>query len=327
MRTIHERHRLGYSALALTCVLVACSVDTSGIHFVPDDVLEKDGLGGLPGTGGLLNGAGKKAVEQGGDGATDPAGGTENAGMDAGGKGSGGSNSGGAPPVGGRNTGGTSAVAGAPGGGVTGMGGMPAAGYPCQSVVAASRTIATFEGLMKPTDTWMFGSLSFGFYTYPPNNGSTPVIKVGDGKLTVEVVKVMQPVGFGIWMSDCADAATPKFSSLSFTVSGMKSNGQQLKLRVGLNTNTNQIADPMLRKGGCVQQAGVMDGSCRPAAVEVALTGMEQKVSLSFDMFRDGSPAMRLNPAEITGVEWGLIYLNGDAAYDATVVVDDVTFQ
>jgi len=322
-----KHSRFGYSALAFTSVLAACSVDTSGISFVPDDALERDGVGGLPNTGGLSNGAGKKAVQEGGDAGTDTAGGTDAGGMDAGGKSSGGAVNGGAPIIGGKNNGGTGPVAGAPGGGMGGMGSMPGTGYPCQNVVTPSRSIATFDGLMKPTDTWLSGSLSFGFYTYPPNSGSAPVIKVGDGMLTAEVTRVTQPVGFGIWISDCADAATAKFTALSFTVSGMKSNGQQLKLRVGLNTNTNQIADPMLRKGGCVQQSGMMDGSCRPAAVEVPLTGGEQQVALTFDMFRDGSPALRPNPAEITGIEWGFIYLNGDPAYDATVVIDDVTFQ
>jgi hypothetical protein len=305
----------------MACVLAACSVDTSDVRFLPDSELDLGNKGGVLGAGGVLNKGGSKGsagsddVSEGGEDNTVPPGG----GMPTGGSSSGGSPSGG---VGG------SPIASGGGGGLP-----PASGYPCAMRSPAPSLIADFTGVMTAMDTWgdATRSISFGLYAFPPN--SPPTLKPGQGIMTVET-KVGQPIGFGIWFSPCLDAAVSGFKGLAFSAAGNRGDGQALILRVAISTNETRMADPMSRTGGCVPPGGGMDvGYCRPAATEVMVPmtiDMTSEILVPFDAFRNGSPVAMLDDSQLSqlvGVEWGFIYLNGQPAYDAQLMIDNVGFR
>ncbi|HEX2877227.1 MAG TPA: hypothetical protein VHP33_38525 [Polyangiaceae bacterium] len=318
----------GGSGFVVACSIVAaCSVDTSDVHFVPDEALSGAGvanLGGVLNKGGALNQAGDSIDGGEPSGGTPSTGGTTSKGgtTSTAGKPAGGSSSGG--PNGG------SPAGGGPNGGAGAGGAPPVAGYPCTSV-RPGKLLADFDKLTSPLDTWKDPtlSLSLGFYTYPPE--APPNIKVGSGNLTVEARAVNQPAGFGLWLSPCADAKGAGFNALTFTVSGTWSKGSDMFLRVGIHSNATTFADPMLQSGGCVPPMGQDITFCRPAATEVKISPLGMMppagpIVLPFSSFRNGNPAVQLDATQIKSIEWGFIYLNGDPAFSATVEIDDVGF-
>jgi hypothetical protein len=308
---------------ATGCVLAACSVDTSDIKWVPDKDFDPGNLGGIANAGGVLNEAGDKGKagsDAGEDGGEGNCSGSSNAGTDAGGK----------PTSGG--AGGVSNIGGGGAGMGGGTGGMPPmTGYPCKARVKAPALIADFSDVKTPDQTWSTAGkeLTFGTYAYPPNGGA-PTRMPKDGVLTA-VAKVDRPNGFGIWITPCADADAAGFSSLGFKISGSRTDGQTLLLRVGIGINDNRIADSGILEGGCVPPMGQDAGYCRAAAKEIMLppnapAGM-MDVVIPFDEFRMGNPASGVDPKQITSVEWGFIFLQQEPAYNATVSVDDVYFK
>jgi hypothetical protein len=301
------------------CVLAACSVDTSDIKFRPDSDFDLENIGGVLGGGGVLNRAGTK-----GDAGSDD---VPEAGEDGGGSAgsaTAGAANGGMPPGGSGNVAGMSGTAGA--------GGMPpVSGYPCTGRVKVDRLIADFTGLNKPTDVWMDSMklVSFGLYTFPPND--PPALMLGDGAL-VATAKVSQPMGMGILFSPCVDASN--YSMLEFSVFGSRSDGQQVLLRVGIGTNDNKMIDPMNRTGTCMPPGGVNDpGYCRPPVTEIMVPiqmGPGQVLAVKFADLRNGSPVPTLDMnqlGQLAFVEWGFIYLNGQPAYDVQVAIDNVAFR
>ena len=117
-----KKHRRGFGFVVAGSILAACSVDTSDVHFVPDDALDASGDAGKLGTGNT--GTGNTGADDAG-GAPDTGGspGTGGTGNKAGTTGKAGATTG----TGGVNTAGTQGTAGANGGNAPfgGMGGMP----------------------------------------------------------------------------------------------------------------------------------------------------------------------------------------------------------
>lgn len=300
-------------------VLAACSVDTSDIEFRPDRDFDLGNVGGVLGGGGVLNRAGTK-----GDAGSDD---VPEAGEDGGGSAgsaNAGAANGGVPPGGSGNVAGMS---GTPGAGGT----APVNGYPCTGRLKVDRLIADFTGVNKPTDVWMDSMklVTFGLYTFPPND--PPALMLSDGAL-VATAKVSQPMGVGIWFSPCVDASN--YSMLEFSVLGSRGDGQQVLLRVGVGTNDTKMIDPMSRTGTCMPPGGVNDPSyCRPPVTEIMVPiqmGTGQLLSVKFADLRNGSPvpALDMNQLEqLAFVEWGFIYLNGQPAYDVQIAVDNVAFR
>jgi hypothetical protein len=108
------KHRRGFGFVVVASILAACSVDTSDLHFVPDDVLSNAGE---------VTGAGNNGT--GNTGADDAGGAPDNGGSSTGGS----SNKAGSTGKAGQATGGTTATAGSPAtGGVTNAGGPPVGG-------------------------------------------------------------------------------------------------------------------------------------------------------------------------------------------------------
>lgn len=112
-----NKHRRGFGFVVAGSILAACSVDTSDVHFVPDDVLNATGDAGKLGTGNTGTGA-----DDAGGADTGGSTGTGGSGNKAGTTGKAGAGTGGV------NTAGNTGTAGAPNGGnppLGGMGGMP----------------------------------------------------------------------------------------------------------------------------------------------------------------------------------------------------------
>jgi hypothetical protein len=319
----NRRRNLVLLASISTCLLVACSVDTDGIKFVPDDEFGSIGEGGDGvGTGGVVNAGGKATsgdggepdVEEGGK----PSGGT-------GGKGGSGGAQGGNPPLGGGPPQGGNPPLGG-NGNMAGTGGTTmSTTYPCSSVRAPA-LIADFENVMSVMDSWQDKDQTarFGLYLFPPNNGLT--FRLG-GALTAEG-KVTSPMGVGIWASRCLDATG--YTKLSFSAHGYGDNGQDLALRVSIFANDNQFVDPNRRIGNCVPPQG-QDAMmyCRPPSTEVKLPAssqMGQLITIPFTAFNNGSPAQMLKPSEIVAIEFGFIYLNG-SSYSGSLTIDNVRFE
>lgn len=300
---------------AAACVLAACSVDTSDIHFRPDIEFDPENIGGVLNKAGSKGKAGSASVSEGGE---------DTAGSDTGGMPAGGSPSAGAPGGGAGNIAGSN--------GTAGMGGMPpVTGYPCSERVKAEPLIADFSSITMPMQTWMDSTnrITFGLYAFPPN--SSPAMTIIEGALVVET-EVNQPSGAGIWFAPCVDASA--FTQLQFTVSGSRDATQPLVLRVGVGINDTKMIDPMNRTGNCKPPAGVNDpGYCRPPVTELttqALAPPGQSISVKFADLRNGSPIATLDPSALTQlayVEWGFIYLNGQSAYDAKMTIDNVGFK
>jgi hypothetical protein len=300
---------------AAACVLAACSVDTSDIHFRPDREFDPENIGGVRNEAGSKGKAGSDTAAEGGE----DTGGSDTGGMPAGGSPSAGAPGGGAGNIAGNN-------------GTAGAGGMPpVTGYPCADRVQPSALIADFASITTPMQTWQdpTNRITFGLYAFPPN--SPPAMTIIDSALVVEA-KVSQPLGAGIWFAPCVDASA--FSQLLFTVSGVRDGTEQLLLRVGVGTNDSKMIDPMNRTGNCKPPAGVNDpGYCRPPVTEVMVQAVAppgQSISVKFADLRNGSPLATLDMSALTQlayVEWGFIYLNGQPAYDAKVTIDDVGFK
>jgi hypothetical protein len=314
----NRRRSFGF-AVAAGGLLAACSVDTSDVHFVPDSVLTDGGVANL---GGVLNKAGSNGKPVGTAGDADggePSGGTTSTGgQNTAGKPAGGA---GGMPTGGMPSAGT--------GGMGAGGGPPVGGYPCMAR-KSGKLLANFDNVTDPMASWKDASMAvdLGFYTYPPN--AMPTIKLGDGTLTVDARGVTQPTGFGLWISPCINAKDAGFTSLRFTLAGSWTKGMAMTMRVAIHTNDTSFADPMFQAGGCVPPMGQNMTFCRPNATEVAVTnamGPGTVIVLPFTAFKDGNPVRTVDPAQIKAVEWGFIYLNGDSAFNATAIVDDVSLE
>jgi hypothetical protein len=112
-----RKHRRGFGFVVAGSILAACSVDTSDVHFVPDDVLNATGDAGTGNTG-----TGATGADDAGGADTGGSTGTGGSGNKAGATGKAGAGSGGV------NTAGNTGTAGATNGGnppLGGMGGMP----------------------------------------------------------------------------------------------------------------------------------------------------------------------------------------------------------
>lgn len=114
-----KKHRRSFGYVLAGSILAACSVDTSDIHFVPDDALSATGDAGKLGTGNTGNTGADDAggaPDTGGSPSTGGTGGTGSTGK-----------AGAATGTGGVNAAGNQGTAGATGGGAPlgGMGGMP----------------------------------------------------------------------------------------------------------------------------------------------------------------------------------------------------------
>lgn len=324
MASMNKNRRRGFGfAVSALGLLAACSVDTSDVNFVDDDVLSMTtgatgdtGSGGVPVTAGVANVGGVVNVA----GVLNKAGSSGKAGASTGG-----SNATAGAPSGGMSGGGM------PSGGMGAGGGPPAGGYPCK-VVRPGKLIADFNALVNPMESWKdsTGAVDMGFYAYPPE--AMPTIKVGDGALTVEARGVNKPSGFGIWFSSCLDAKAAGFVALRFNAKGTWTKGPPMTLKVAIHTNATTFADPAFQSGGCVPPMGENMTWCRPATTEVAILPPDAMpapgpIVVPLTSFRNGNPAAQLDPTQIKAVEWGFIYLNGDAAFNANIVIDDVSFQ
>lgn len=327
--TRKKRSRLRpYALLAsvTTCVLVACSVDTSAIHFVPDDLFGSVGEGGEPPSGGGSQDSGGTSTGEGGEPTGAPSAGMSNVG--AGGQGGGTASQGGAGPQGGQPVGGApqggQAMGGAGQGGqpVGGMGGGgEMAGYPCDALDAAP-LIADFNTLNSPSDTWLIQGVVLSLYVAPPNSFA----KLGNGNLTLENNAGIA-TAVGIRMARCMNATS--YGGISFAANGTTFDGKPLTIRVAAVTNADLPVDPTRRLGACVPPNGVDAMTfCRPPSTEITLPqGPLMRMTIPFTSFDNGNPAQRVKPSEIVGIEFAYFTNSPTPPPKGTMTIDDLRFE
>jgi hypothetical protein len=213
-------------------------------------------------------------------------------------------------------------VGGASNGGSSGSGGslMP---FACAGVRPPSAAITDFSGT-DPQGTW--GDISTGFYggTYVYSgtnaNGGPDLTALAD--VTAKTFRVTGRVstysGFGIWFGRCTNAA--KYRGLSFKLTGTLGGGS-LVFYVTVNETTP--IDPINMIGSCPftsEQTKFVE--CINPGKGVSPSGT---VTILWNELT-GSKPRPVDPEQIVGLQWGLIWAPGLAPYSVDLTLDDVAF-
>jgi hypothetical protein len=324
-RVFKTRER--FIALALGVLgAVACSFSTDGIKFVPDS--EFDAAAGKGTAGAGTGGKGSAGAHSAGS----NSGGNSDAGSDigaagdiesggTGGLGVAGKGQGGAVNVAGMDTGVGGSLAG---GGTAGSGGAPpVTTYPCTGLKPSDKVVADFEKLSQTSLEWKDqAGTGFGVFGFPDPAQSKPILKLGDGTLTIETYTTNSPTGAGIRITPCTDWTGA--TAIGFTMSGTaKPYIPMMVMRIV--TNQNLVADKTTRTGTCVPPTGIDPIlACQPSHVDFAMPTVKTSMLFKFSEFSGGKPSERPELDQIKSIEWAFTWLNNQKPFDATLMIDDV---
>ncbi|HEX9294306.1 MAG TPA: hypothetical protein VF881_00670 [Polyangiaceae bacterium] len=216
---------------------------------------------------------------------------------------------------------GTSGTGGAGEGGSGGSGGslMP---YPCAGVRPPSAAITDFSGT-DPRGTWGDPSSGFsgGMYVYGDADGDLAADLTGVADLAAKNFHVTGQVGtysgFGIYFSQCANAS--QYKGISFKLTGTTTGSIVFYLLI----NETSPIDPINMIGACSftsEQTKYVE--CVNPSKVVTPTG---NVTFLFSDLTGGKPRA-LDPEQIHGMSWALVWAPGVVPYSVDLRLDDVAF-
>jgi hypothetical protein len=220
-------------------------------------------------------------------------------------------------PAGGQATGGQSTGGQSTGGG--GTGGTGGASNACKGTKPAGNLITDFaDAAADATNAgqfkWAIG-VPGGTYSYDPGIFTTTL---AEGGLNVKG-KVAGYHGFGLYLTDCTNAAGAGATGISFKIKGNVGTGGM----VGLRVENNSTTPAMMGKGTC--PVGAMWEVCHPGEFMIPVTATSTEVSVTWDKFMGGVPTMT-NGTEVTGIQWAFAWVEAGTPYDVDVTIDDVKF-
>ncbi len=238
--------------------------------------------------------------------------------LGVGGSGTAGSGSGTAGAVSGT----AGAVSGTAGAGTAGSGG--GTGTACAGTKPAAALITEFADLT--ANAMNAGQFTFtlgvpgGTFAY--QKGALTLTDVSKSLNIKGNVKAYD--GFGVYTTACTDASA--YTGVSFNIKGNVGTGGKLNFRV--QTNADMAVDPVNKKGACVVPPGTTDTYplCHPAAVDIPVTAGGAVVEVKFADLMGGMPVATVNAKDIVGFEWAFAWMEGVAAFDVDVTLDDLKF-
>lgn len=150
----------------------------------------------------------------------------------------------------------------------------------------------------------------------PPGVGAEPALglrsDVSDGDWHISGI-VDSPAGFGLFL-DCQQLDASRFVGLAFRLEGELPAPGTLTFVVG--SAANQVsrawllgsgeASPGPSFGRCTPLETAFDGSCLAARITLPVRREGDEVRVRFADLAGGSPEPRLDPAELTSIQWAL---------------------
>lgn len=168
----------------------------------------------------------------------------------------------------------------------------------------------------------------------PASLGLRSDMSAGDWRISGAVAA---QAGFGLFF-DCQQLDASRFVGLAFRLEGELPAGA-LTLVVGSAANEvsrawlldSGSASPGPSFGRCTPLGTAFDGSCRAARITLPVRREGDEVLVRFADLADGSPEARLDPAEITSIQWALPppRTGSDGAavpYSVDLRLDDIRF-
>jgi hypothetical protein len=193
--------------------------------------------------------------------------------------------------------------------------------FPCSPVVPSGPEITDFSGT-DPMGTWgdltEFGG---GVYSYGGmSDGGTDLTGAVD--LVAHTYRVTGQVttysGFGLYFNRCTDAS--RYRGISFKLSGTIGGGA---LRFVPTVNETTPIDPVNMVGSCRfmnEQTKFVE--CVNPATTITASG---SVTVLWRQLSGGKPRDSVNPAELRGLQWVLVWAPG-LSYAVDLTLDDVAF-
>jgi hypothetical protein len=160
---------------------------------------------------------------------------------------------------------------------------------------------------------------------------------VSDGDWHISGV-VAGPAGFGLFF-DCEQLDASRFVGLAFRLQGALPEPETLTFIVSSAANEvsrswllgTGSASPSASFGRCTPLETAFDGSCLGARITLPVEREGDELLVRFADLAGGSPEPRLNPAEITSIQWALPLPSTGAGgasvpYTVDLRLDDIRF-
>lgn len=233
-----------------------------------------------------------------------------------------GSNSAAGTPAGGAAAGGA-ATGGAAAGGAAMGGAGGGSGFACAGKKPTSALITSFEDSMpNAMSAGQFAhtlGIPGGTFTY-----KMPIKADVSGKNLNVKGNVATYAGFGVYFTDCWDAAGAGATGVSFKIKGKPGMTGMVTFKVQTNGNHG----PANMKGTCNRMGLPADddfNSCHDATFDIPVTDTETEVSVTWDKLTMGMPNATVNGKDVIGFEWAFNWVDMTTMeYDVDVTVDDI---
>jgi len=194
--------------------------------------------------------------------------------------------------------------------------------FPCFAVKPLAPTITDFSGT-DPTGRWG-DPISFGGGVYSYGGSGDAGL---DLTATVDLVAqnfhvtghVTTYSGFGLYFDECADASD--YRGITFKLSGTVAGGG---LRFVPTVNETTPIDPVNMIGSCSYSNEITKFTeCVNPGATITASG---KVTVLWDALSGGRPRATVNPAQLRGLQWVLVWAPGLPSYAVDLTLDDVAF-
>jgi hypothetical protein len=125
--------------------------------------------------------------------------------------------------------------------------------------------------------------------------------------------------GFGLYFDECADASD--YRGITFKLNGTITGGL---IHFVPTVNETTPIDPINMIGSCsFTNEATKYTECVNPGVTVTASG---KVTVLWDALTGGQPRATVNPAQLRGLQWELVWVPGLTPYAVDLTLDDVAF-
>jgi hypothetical protein len=188
-------------------------------------------------------------------------------------------------------------------------------------VKASGPTITDFSD-NDPTGRWVNASFGGGEYVYGGSSDAGMDL-AGSVDLAAHNFHVAGRVttysGFGLYFDECIDASL--YRGISFKLTGTTGGGA---IRLVPIVNEDTPIDPVAMIGACsYANEQTKFTECINPGATVTASGV---ITVLWSELTGGRPRANVDPAQIDGLLWALVWAPGLASYAVDLTLDDVAF-